>query len=63
MGGGRGKGFQEHLWKTHGQNQGLVGSWWEVGIVGLEGCGGGEMCHLYLNSNKKYSKRPREVWY
>ena len=38
-GGRRWKGFQEHVWRTHGQNQWGVGS--RVG--GGDGWGGGKM--------------------
>ena len=39
--GKRGKGFQEHLKRTHGQNQG-AGGWdqgWEIGLAGVGGNG------------------------
>ena len=41
--GERRKGFQEHLQRTHGQNQGGWDQEWEVGMAGVEGSGGEKM--------------------
>ena len=57
-GGEKGKGFQEHLQRRHGQNQKGVGSrmgggdgWSWGGMVR------GKWRQLYLNNNKKLKKK------
>ena len=52
--GGRGKGFQEHLWRTHGQKQeGVESGMGEGEAWGVGGLVGEKWRQLYLNNNKK----------
>ena len=54
------RAIKEHVWRTYGQSQGMVGS--RVGA--RDGWGGGvvvgeEWRQLYLNNNKKIIKKEK----